>query len=231
MNHTANYQVQLKVSSATEKAVACISEVNAWWAQEVEGTAQKTGDEFTVHFGKTWATFRVDELTTEHIVWAVTDCYLDLLEDTKEWNGTRLVFELSGHAPTLIDITHEGLTPAKQCFEDCQKGWDFYFKESLQSYLEKAQGSPGAGIHAWLEIAGQVYKGKLYSAEQRADEMSGDLLLLDVKRTKGEQVLSAHSIRPFNDETGALNGSYYMLLKNEQGLLEQLQLWQTSGIY
>ncbi|WP_426670139.1 SRPBCC family protein [Mucilaginibacter sp. McL0603] len=219
-----NYHVRLKVNTTTEQAIKAISNVSGWWAQEVDGNAKKQGDQFTVHFGKTWGQFRVSELSRNRIVWAVTDCYLDLLKDTKEWNETRLIFQFnSADDKTVIDVTHEGLTPDKECFNDCTKGWNFYFRESLFGYLEKEQGLPGAGIHAWLESDGKIYRGKIYTRDQLSTEMTGDLLLLDVKQTKVEQVLSAYSVSPFNGEAGKPHGDYYMLLNNEPGLMDHLQ--------
>jgi len=219
-----DYHVQLKVNTTAEQAIKAISNVSGWWAQEVNGTAKKRGDEFTVHFGKTWGKFHLSELSRDRIIWAVTDSYLDLLEDTKEWNGTRIIFRFGSVGDqTVIDITHEGLTPDKECFNDCTKGWSFYFQESLLAYLEKEQGLPGAGIHAWLESDGKICKGKIYARDQLSTEMSGDLLLLDVKQTKVEQVLSAYSVKLYNGEVGKPRGDYYMLLNNEPGLLEHLQ--------
>jgi hypothetical protein len=219
-----SYHVQLKVNTTAEQAIKAIGDASGWWAQEVDGNAKKQGNQFTVHFGKTWGKFRVSELNDNHIVWAVTDCYLDLLEDTKEWNGTRLIFQFSSaDDKTVIDVTHEGLTPDKECFNDCTKGWNFYFRESLFGYLEKEQGLPGAGIHAWLQSDGKIYKGKIYTRDQLSTEMSGDLLLLDVKQTRVEQVLSAYSVSPFNGDAGKFRGDYYMLLNNEPGLLDLLQ--------
>jgi hypothetical protein len=147
-----------------------------------------------------------------------------LLENTREWNGTRLIFQFSAKDDqTIIDIMHEGLTPDKECFTDCTKGWNFYFQESLLGYLEKEQGMPGAGIHAWLESEGKVFKGKIYTKDQLSAEMIGELLLLDVKETKVEQVLSAYSVRLFIGVVEGLQGEYYMLLNNEPGLIERLQ--------
>ncbi len=224
-----DYHVQLNVNTTVERAVKAISNVSGWWAQELDGVAEKQGDQFTVHFGKTWGKFCVSELSRDRIVWAVTDCYLDLLKDPKEWNGTRLIFRLSSEGDqTVIDVTHEGLSPDKECFNDCTKGWNFYFQESLFGYLEKEHGLPGAGIHAWLESNGKVLKGKIYTRNQLSTEMNGDLLLLDVKQTKVEQVLSAYSVRSFNGEVGKPRGDYYMLLNNEPGLLEDLQNFVTK---
>jgi len=226
-----DYQIQLKVKITAEQIIKGISHVAGWWAQEVDGTAAKTGDQFTVHFGKTWGTFRVDELAENRIVWSVTDCYLDLLKNTKEWNGTRIIFRLNRlEDQMVIDITHEGLAPDKECFSDCTKGWNFYFGESLFGYLEKQQGFPGTGIHAWLETDGRIFKGKLYTGQQLSTEMSGDLLLLEVAKTKGEQVLSAYAVRAFEGEAGPLRGTYYMLLNNEPDLLDQLQNFVSQTI-
>lgn len=227
-----DYHIQIKVNTTVAQAVKAISNVAGWWAQEVDGTANKQGDEFTVHFGKTWGKFQVSELGRNRIVWTVADSYLDLLQDTKEWKDTRIIFQFSSAGDQrVIDITHEGLTPDKECFNDCTNGWNFYFGESLCNYLEKKQGLPGAGIHAWLESDGTIYKGKIYTRNQLSTEMSGDLLLLDVKQTKVEQVLSAYSVRPFKGEFGSLKGDYYMLLQDEPGLLECLQnfVGQTSN--
>jgi hypothetical protein len=60
-----DYRVQLKVNTTAEQAIEAISNVSGWWAQEVDGTAKKQGDQFTVHFGKTWGKFRVSELSRD----------------------------------------------------------------------------------------------------------------------------------------------------------------------
>ena len=226
-----DYFVQLVATASIENVVSGISAVKDWWAQEVDGSAESVGEQFTVHFGKTWATFEVTEHGRKQILWEVKDCYMDLLSDTKEWNNTRLkfLFNETGNQ-TRIDITHEGLTPAKSCFNDYLKGWDFYFKESLFAVLNKKKGLPGQGIHAWLSAYGHIYKGKLYPSDQLNSEMKGDLLLIDIRETKGEQVLSAHCVRPFSGQIGKLDGTHYMLLKNTPGLRETLELFfeQTS---
>lgn len=219
-----DYHIRLSVNTTAAETIKAICNVPAWWAQVMDGVAEKMGDQFTVHFGKTWGKFRVAELSREQIVWAVTDCHLALLKDTEEWKGTRIIFRISvADDRTLIDITHEGLTPDKECFIDCTNGWNFYFRESLFNYLEEEQGLPGAGIHAWLESDGRIFRGKVYTRDQFCTEMSGELLLVDVKQMKVEQVLSAYSVWLFNGEVGKLQGDYYMLLNKEPGLSEHLQ--------
>ena len=36
-----DYHVQLKVNTTAEQAIKAISNVSAWWAQELDGTAKK----------------------------------------------------------------------------------------------------------------------------------------------------------------------------------------------
>lgn len=143
-----NYHIRLEPKKLPADLWQTILNIPAWWAQQTDGYPQQAGDHFTVHFGTTWGTFLVREISYDRMVWEVSDSYLDLLADTKEWNGTRLIFELT--RPNVIEVIHEGLTPEKQCFSDCEKGWNFFLGESLIQYLEDAQGLPANGIHAWL---------------------------------------------------------------------------------
>jgi hypothetical protein len=39
-------------------------------------------------------------------------------------------------------MTHAGLVPGIECYENCQKGWDFYLRESLQKLLRENEGVP-----------------------------------------------------------------------------------------
>ena len=70
--------------------------------------------------------FVVSELEPgKKVVWKVTDCYLPWFKDTKEWNNTEVVFQLSEeNNKTKIDFTHVGLVPEVECYEACEKGWN-----------------------------------------------------------------------------------------------------------
>ena len=43
---------------------------------------------------------------------------------------------------TTVTMTHAGLVPGIECYENCQKGWDFYLRESLQKLLRENEGVP-----------------------------------------------------------------------------------------
>lgn len=198
--------------------------VRAWWAQDTSGDAKHQGDQFTVRFGTTWGTFIVSELTPDQMVWTVADSYLDLLSDPQEWTGTRLIFACkAGNNKDDIEITHEGLTPQKECFNDCQQGWNFFLGESLLKYLNEGEGLPAIGIHAWIEVNGQPVRSKLYSPEQSPEASARPMLLLDVKDTRIEQIISIYDARPYKGETGMLRGKFYALVPDDKGLLEKLQ--------
>ena len=65
-------------AEATEK----ISDVAAWWAKDIDGSAANRGDVFTVHFGDTFVTFEVTELEPgKKVEWLVTDSHLPWLKD------------------------------------------------------------------------------------------------------------------------------------------------------
>jgi len=221
---TQNYNTQISVGIPVSQAIHGILNIKGWWAQDIDGAPKKIGDTFTVHFGNTWALFEVTALSANKMAWTVTDCYLDLLQNVHEWTGTSLLFDLHADKDvSVINITHQGLTPDKECFNDCRKGWAFYLEESLFAFLNKQQGQPGAGIHAWIDMGSEILKGKLYVPGQIPTEMKGDLLLLDVKQTKGEQVLAGYAMRSFSGEPGQLSGKYFMLMNNRPGLSELLQ--------
>ena len=78
------------------------------------------------------------------IVWQVTDCNLHWLKGKKEWNDTKVVWEVSpeNKSTTRIRMTHSGLVPGIECYDDGKKGWDFFVGESLRKLLTENKGLP-----------------------------------------------------------------------------------------
>ena len=109
-----------------------------------EGNSEKTGDVFTVRFGETFITIKVVELIPDKkIVWQVIDCYKHWLKDKKEWQGTRISWEISAEENgTQIKFTHIGLVPGIECYNGCEKAWNFYLNESLYKLLTEEKGVP-----------------------------------------------------------------------------------------
>jgi hypothetical protein len=78
------------------------------------------------------------------VIWQVTDCHLHWLKDKKEWKDMEIVWEVSTteNGLTRIDMTHVGLVPETECFNDCQTGWNDHIKNSLFRLLTEKKGTP-----------------------------------------------------------------------------------------
>jgi len=65
------------------------------------------------------------------------------LNNKTEWTGTEVVWEITNqNDPTQISMTHIGLSPEVECYLDCERGWDYYLKESLAKLLAGEKGLP-----------------------------------------------------------------------------------------
>jgi Activator of Hsp90 ATPase homolog 1-like protein len=137
-----NYNATIVANASAKQAVKAINNVAGWWTENIEGSTEKLNDVFTVHFGETFATFKVIEVVPEKkIVWLVTDCYLHWLNDKTEWKDTKISFEiLAENDETKILFTHIGLSPEIECYNDCRKGWDQYIKDSLFKLITEGNG-------------------------------------------------------------------------------------------
>src|SRR5438477_7470684 len=126
-----NYNVSVTVEAPAEKAFKSINNVSEWWNENLGGSSHKLNDIFTIHFsGNNFATHKIVEFVPDKkIVWQVTDCYLEWLTDKKEWQNTKMSFEISTKDnSTQINVTHIGLVPEVECYDMCVKGWDQYVK-------------------------------------------------------------------------------------------------------
>jgi hypothetical protein len=53
-----------------------------------------------------------------------------------------MVFDISStNEGTLVSVTHVGLVPEIECYEQCKKGWNFYV-ESLRKLMTEGKGEP-----------------------------------------------------------------------------------------
>jgi hypothetical protein len=214
----ADYHSSIAINMTPLAAFEGISQVSGWWANKIEGSAQKLNDVFTARFGTTWATLKITEFEQgKKIVWLVQDCYLDLLKDKTEWKDTQIIWDIKAEKnQTIVSMTHLGLVPALECFEDCTGGWNFYVGESLFNFLTQNKGIPGTGIRATIANGNHIYEGTLFSSNQSLTEIPSDYVLIDVKDTNVERVTSAYSVKILNKENlDTLNGNHYMIVENK----------------
>lgn len=141
---TQNYSSTITANISATEATSRISRVADWWSTSLTGSAGQAGDTFRLQWGATYVDFAVLEVVTaKRIVWQVTDCNLQFLEDKKEWKGTEVIFDISSdESATMVTMTHVGITPEVECYGTCSKGWDFYIAESLHNLLTADEGFP-----------------------------------------------------------------------------------------
>jgi hypothetical protein len=137
-----NYVITTKVNA--EVAFDAISRVPEWWTTNFEGVSQKLNDVFTVYFGDVFVTIKIiDFIPGKKIGWLVTDCDLQWLKDKKEWKDTKIEWEISTNGnETQISMTHLGLVPEIECYDDCKQGWNFHLGESLFKLITEGVGNP-----------------------------------------------------------------------------------------
>ncbi len=137
--------VAIKMKSVDGVFESITRQIPHWWTEDFEGASLKPGDVFTVRFGTTFKMMRIEEIVhSKKIVWKCMDTLIDLphLVNQKEWKGTTIIWEINANGDDAeLTLTHIGLTPAMQCYEVCERGWES-FLSSLKKLLETNQGTP-----------------------------------------------------------------------------------------
>jgi len=91
-----DYTDSFVVDRALHDVFAAINDVRGWWGEDVHGSNDKVGDEFTyrvqdIHFSK----LRVIELDPDRkVVWLVLENHMNFVQDQSEWVGTKISFEI-----------------------------------------------------------------------------------------------------------------------------------------
>jgi hypothetical protein len=139
-----SYSFEIETQRSPKEVFELLLEVKKWWwgiyDETIVGTSEKVNDEFSfsagggMHFSKLKM---VELIPYEKIVWEVTESNLSFVSNSKEWERTRLVFDISEKPEnrTKMTFTHEGLRPDIECYEQCTNAWSQYFK-NLQSTLQ-----------------------------------------------------------------------------------------------
>ena len=142
-----DYLSNITVNATAKESFDKISRVGEWWSKSFKGKSQRPGDTFSVRFGETSVDFKIDEVIPDKkIVWEVTGCNLHWIENKTEWKGTKIAWEVSSeNSKTKISMTHVGLVPGVECYNDCKIGWNFHIQESLFKLLTENKGLPDQG--------------------------------------------------------------------------------------
>ncbi len=144
MNKT-DYTTTFVVDQTPEEVFAAINNVRGWWSGNIEGETDKLGAEFAyryqdLHYSKQKIT---EFVPGKKVVWLVEDSAINFVKDKTEWNGTKIMFEVSKKAgETEVRFTHVGLAPKVECYGACSDAWGYYIKTSLRDLITKGNGQP-----------------------------------------------------------------------------------------
>ena len=141
---TGNFTTSILVANTPAEVFNTILDVRAWWSglfeESFNGTSEKTGDEFTflagggLHFTRQKL---VELVPNKKVSWLVTEANLSFVEDSAEWVGTKITFDISGEiGKTKVVFTHEGLVPDFQCYDACSTAWSAYIGTQLINALQ-----------------------------------------------------------------------------------------------
>lgn len=118
--------------------------LTGWWTADVEAEPRE-GSTALFGFGDRSTVFEMDvaELVEDELVrWQCTGC-------TPEWDGTELVWELSGNLDgTNVRFTHANWQSPEGAYRVCNTTWGALMHR-LKSYLER--GTPDPFFHGRAE--------------------------------------------------------------------------------
>jgi hypothetical protein len=140
-----DYTATITVNATVSAVFKNLNDVTKWWTENLKGSSQKLGDEFTVQFGDVHVSTQklIEFLPDKKVVWLVTDSSLNFTTDKEEWTNTKISFELTVlKNQTQLNFTHFGLNPQIECYDSCVKGWDYFINGSLFKLLSTGEGLP-----------------------------------------------------------------------------------------
>jgi hypothetical protein len=142
---TSDYTTSFTVDQTPEEVFDAINNVRGWWSEEIDGSTDELGAEFTFHYKNVHRTTqKITELAPgKKAVWHVVESHINFVEEKTEWKGTDIVFEIAKKDDkTELRFTHVGLVPAFECYGDCSGAWGFYINDSLRSLITTGKGQP-----------------------------------------------------------------------------------------
>ena len=139
---TPNFQYKFTTDKTPAEVFTLLLNPSNWWtglyAEIIEGKSAAIGDEFSFRAGDGvhYSHHRLTELLPgKRIAWLVTESNLSFLENTNEWAGTKICFDIDREADkTTVIFTHEGLVPSIECYDRCTVAWGRYLQH-LAAYL------------------------------------------------------------------------------------------------
>ncbi|MES2511913.1 MAG: SRPBCC domain-containing protein [Pseudomonadota bacterium] len=145
MNHFQRQLVLNASPAAVYKTLTTEQGLRDWWTHSCEADTA-VGGHITFRFGRIYKVMRIASLVPgREVRWHCVEAHLEIpgVTNKTEWVGTDIVFKLTPveGGKTRLDFEHIGLTPAFQCYVQCEGGWNL-FLGSLQKLVETGTGTP-----------------------------------------------------------------------------------------
>ena len=134
----------IEVDQTPEEVFNAINNVRGWWSRNIIGKTDELNSIFSHRDKYLYVTFRITKLSSQQVVWEVVKSHCNkFLENLHEWEGTRIVFDITEKAgKTEIKFSHQGLIPHFECYQVCSNAWGYFIKASLKNLLETGSGDP-----------------------------------------------------------------------------------------
>jgi uncharacterized protein YndB with AHSA1/START domain len=127
-------------AKSPEEVFRQLLDIEQWWSglhgETINGESATIGDVFTfeagggMHYSKQKL---VELVPNKSVVWEVVDSKLTFLNDTSEWTGTHLRFDIATEDnKTKVTFTHKGLVPQIECYHQCSTVWPKYLQQAQQ---------------------------------------------------------------------------------------------------
>lgn len=144
-SRTTSFTTSILVDQSPQEVFDAVNDVRGWWSGKISGRTDHLGAVFEYRYKDLHRTTQkiTEWVPGKRIVWQVTDSYIVFVDDTEEWNGTDIVFEITRtRGKTELHFTHVGLVPAVACYDKCEGAWTFLIHESLRDRITKGRGKP-----------------------------------------------------------------------------------------
>jgi len=142
-----DFSTTILVDQTPTAVFNAINNPRGWWSEEIEGSTNKLNDVFKYHFEDVHLCQMklIEVVPDKKVVWLVLDNYFKFTKDKTEWNGTKIIFEISPKDDkTQVRFTHQGLVPEYECFDICKNAWTKYIQVSLYNLITTGKGEPNA---------------------------------------------------------------------------------------
>src|ERR1700750_3103387 len=92
----SDFSTILTVNKTPQEVFNAINNVRGWWSSGLEGSSTKLNDEFTYRYKDMHSSKQklIEVIPGKKVVWLVSDSMLSFVKNKKEWDGTRVSFEI-----------------------------------------------------------------------------------------------------------------------------------------